>query len=344
MTPDRWTLALENGALAPAGGRLLALMPRGEADLAAFAGADITAVQGFRPDHDRLQSRGFDVVPELEDAAPGFDAALVQIVKSRVRTLAAVAEALSLLKPGGLLMVDGAKEEGIEAILKAVRALLPVDEVYSKAHGKLFWLHRPEELPGELAEWIALPETIAAGYVTAPGGFSADAPDRGSEILVALAPALKGRVADLGAGWGYVAGEVLAEQEGIEYLDLIEADHAMLEAARANVDDPRAAFHWADATRFEPSEPYDAILCNPPFHTGRRADPDLGRAFIAAATRMLSPSGKFIMVANRHLPYEAALKEAFATGRQIGELEGYKLYEASKPRRASGRTSGGRKR
>jgi 16S rRNA (guanine1207-N2)-methyltransferase len=59
---------------------------------------------------------------------------------------------------------------------------------------------------------------------------------------------------------------------------------------------------------------------------------------------MLAPSGKFVMVANRHLPYEAALREAFGTGRLLGELEGYKLYEAAKPRQAAGRTSGGRKR
>jgi 16S rRNA (guanine1207-N2)-methyltransferase len=118
----------------------------------------------------------------------------------------------------------------------------------------------------------------------------------------------------------------------------------MLEAARVNVDDPRAAFHWADATRFDPEEPYDAIISNPPFHTGRRADPGLGRAFISAAARMLKPSGKFIMVANRHLPYEAALKDAFGTGRLIGELEGYKLYEAGKPRQGPGRPSRGHRR
>jgi 16S rRNA (guanine1207-N2)-methyltransferase len=342
MAPDRWTLALESGALPRPGGRLLALMPHGEADLAAFESDEVLAVQGFRPDHDRLAARGFDVVPELDPEAGGFDTALVQIVKSKVRTLSALAEALAALKPGGLLLVDGPKDEGIEAILKAVRGHLDVDEVFSKSHGKLFWLTRPEVLPADLEEWIALPETTEEGYVTAPGGFSADGPDRGSEILVALVPKLTGRVADLGAGWGYIAGEILAEQEGIEHLDLIEADHAMLAAARVNVDDPRAAFHWADATRFEPEAPYDAILCNPPFHVGRRADPALGRAFIAAAARMLAPGGKFIMVANRHLPYEAALKDAFGTGRLIGELEGYKLYEAAKPKQA-GRISRGRR-
>ncbi|MFW5881471.1 MAG: methyltransferase, partial [Roseicyclus sp.] len=325
-------LALEGGALPPPGGRLLALMPRGEADLGGLGAGQVLAVQGFRPDYDRLAARGIDVVPELGEAG-GFDTALVQIVKARARTLGAIAEGLAALRPGGTLLVDGAKEEGIEAILKVLRAEFEIGGVFSKAHGKLVWLTRPERLPEAVAGWIPAPTVTADGHVTAPGGFSAEGPDRGSELLVALAPPLAGRVADLGAGWGYIAGEVLAEQPGIDRLDLIEADHAMLEAARANVDDPRAAFHWADATRFAPEDLYDAILCNPPFHSGRRADPGLGRAFIAAAARMLKPAGKFVMVANRHLPYEAALREAFATGRMLGELEGYKLYEASKPRR-----------
>jgi len=38
------------------------------------------------------------------------------------------------------------------------------------------------------------------------------------------------------------------------------------------------------------------------------------------------------MVANRHLPYEDTLKAHFGTGRLLGELEGYKIYEAAKPK------------
>ena len=112
-----------------------------------------------------------------------------------------------------------------------------------------------------------------------------------------------------------------------------QADHAMLEAAKINVDDPRAAFHWADALRFAPPKPYDVILCNPPFHVGRRADPSLGRSFIQSAARHLTLRGRFFMVANRHLPYEDTLKTSFATGSMLGELEGYKIYEAVKPKK-----------
>ena len=327
MTPSRWTLAVDSGEIAPPAGPVLAMQARGDVSFDGFPGP-VTVVQGFKPDHDRLAARGLTVVTEPEGS---FDAALIQIVKSRAASFSAIAEAMGHLPPGALVMVDGQKEEGIEAIVKALRLVVEVEGVMSKAHGKLAWFRRPATLPQQVLDWIAAPQQTEAGYVTAPGGFSADGPDRGSEILVALVPELTGRVADWGAGWGYIAGEILAEQEGIATLDLIEADHAMLDCAQMNIDDPRARFHWADATTFQPEAGYDAILCNPPFHTGRRADPDLGRAFIAAAARALAPKGRFFMVANRHLPYEGTLKAAFGTGRLLGELEGYKIYEAAKP-------------
>ena len=46
------------------------------------------------------------------------------------------------------------------------------------------------------------------------------------------------------------------------------------------------------------------------------------------------------MVANRHLPYEAALKSHFGTGRMLAEIHGYKLYEAAKPKGARGAKRG----
>ena len=330
MTPDRWTLALEAGEIALPAGPVLVMGARGDGDYAALGA--VTCVQGFAPDHDRLAARGLAVSPELPEG-DSYDCALVQIVKAKAGTMAAIVAALGAVRPGGLLLVDGKKDEGIETIMKLVRAELEIAGSLSKAHGKLFWLIRPADLPEAVLGWVTEPVETEEGYLTMPGGFSADGPDRGSELLVALVPQLTGRVADLGAGWGYIAGEVLAEQEAITALDLIEADHAMLAAAATNIDDPRARFHWADVTRFQPDAPYDAILCNPPFHVGRHADPDLGRAFIAAAARMLTPQGRFFMVANRHLPYEEALKAAFGTGRLLGELEGYKIYEAAKPKR-----------
>jgi 16S rRNA (guanine1207-N2)-methyltransferase len=170
-----------------------------------------------------------------------------------------------------------------------------------------------------------------------PGVFSADGPDPGSQLLAQALPAnLPARVADLGAGWGWLAARVL-EREGVREVHLIEAEHSALECARLNVKDSRARFHWADALTFRPEAAFDAIVMNPPFHTGRAGAPRLGAAFIAAAARMLVPQGELWMVSNRHLPYEAVLQGAF---REVQELPGspaFKLHRAQGPRRSGAR-------
>ena len=125
----------------------------------------------------------------------------------------------------------------------------------------------------------------------------------------------------------------MLERESITRLDLVEADHAALACARRNVLDPRAAFHWADATTWQPDTCADSVIMNPPFHTGRSADPDLGRAFIVAAARALKPKGTLWLVANRHLPYEATLAQRFKHVEEIAGDTRFKILQARHPSR-----------
>ena len=79
------------------------------------------------------------------------------------------------------------------------------------------------------------------------------------------------------------------------------------------------------------------MITNPPFHTSRRGAPELGAAFIRAAAAMLAVRGRLLLVANRHLPYEAVLAQAFGRVAEIsapgGPDRGFKLLEATNPRR-----------
>ena len=73
---------------------------------------------------------------------------------------------------------------------------------------------------------------------------------------------------------------------------------------------------------------------NPPFHTGRAAEPALGQAFIANAARLLKPAGQLWLVANRHLPYETPLNEAFASLTEVAGDNRFKILHAARPRRS----------
>ena len=321
MIASRLTLALADGALALPEGRIAVFGPPAGYDLAALAREQVVVISRFFPDAVAWGRAGYVVV---QAATGDFAAALVIVPRAKDAARALIAEA-SAAAP--LVIVDGQKHDGVDSILKAVKARHTPAGVIAKAHGKLFWLEA-----AEFADWAAT-DRVVEGFITRPGVFSADRPDKGSLALAEVLPPLKGRVADLGAGWGFLARHIL-RTEAVTDLDLIEADAVALDCARINITDPRAAFHWANATTFTPSAPYDVVVSNPPFHAGRAGDPGLGQAFIAAAARILAPQGSLWMVANRHLPYEDALARAFAQTQEVGGTPGFKVIHATRPRRA----------
>ncbi|MDA7967079.1 class I SAM-dependent methyltransferase [Ruegeria sp.] len=318
MSP-RLSLALETGLSLSEPLTVIGATP--EHDLP--RGAEV--VQPFKPFHDHFVTLGFDARPEAD--TPCHDA-IVFLPRAKALARALIHQACS--RASGTVVVDGAKTDGVDSLLKDIRKRVPVEGPIAKAHGKIFWFQSD---PQTFADWAAPKAQQVDGFHTAPGVFSADGVDPASALLVQSLPRKLGpRVADLGAGWGYLSALMLAD-DSIKTLHLVEADHTALTCARANVPDPRAQFHWADATTWTAPEPLDTIVMNPPFHTSRAADPALGQGFIAAAARHLTRSGDLWMVANRHLPYEATLAEAFQRVEEVAGDNRFKVFHASRPRR-----------
>lgn len=327
MRSARFEMALKTGAIVvPPLGDIVIYRPVKGDDLSDFPTARTVVITGFKPDHDHFAAAGYRMA--LEGA---IGLAVVCLPRAKAAARAMIASAAGAVGLGGKIIVDGQKTDGVESILRDVAALgVAVGEAVSKAHGKLAVI----TAGAQLAAWAASAQTLPDGFITMPGVFSADGPDRGSALLAAVLPAkLPGRVADLGAGWGYLSRAVLA-RDGVKELDLIEADAEALDCARLNITDPRARFHWADATKHRPIKLWDAVVMNPPFHVARAADPTLGLAFLTAAQRGLLPSGKLWLVANRQLPYVAHLRSLF---KQVDDLGGdtvFRLICASYPIRA----------
>jgi 16S rRNA (guanine1207-N2)-methyltransferase len=304
----------------PKGGRVLFLGAGPGLRLPDDFAVDLNLVQPFRPPFRALEAAGFAVFPQAEGM--GYDAAFILCGRHRRRNEAWIADALARVKAGGLVLVAGSKVNGMDSLRRKLAGMVPLAGSLAKYHGIAFWFPRAAEMAavaGALAPG-ALP-LVDGRFRTAPGMFSPDHADPGSRLLVAHLPDdISGDVADFGAGWGYLAAELLSRSDAVSRIDLYEADFEALEAARGNLAAVRSSaktgFFWSDLLSEPVERRYDFIVMNPPFHTGRAAEAAIGQGMILAAARALKPGGRLYLVANRQLPYEQLLAGEF---RQSGE-------------------------
>ena len=332
------TLALALAADAPealARGELLFLNARPQRELAALAGR-MTCIQEFRPDYLACRSAGMSVLPSLSRIAPGrrFDAVLVLTGKHRRLNEAMLAEACQRARPGTPVIVSGEKDLGIAPLRKRASDHATVIASHAKHHATAFSLAAVPTFP---AEWRDIATCPAPGFTAEAGLFSADHPDPASVMLAGIVDALAdgalaGHVADFGCGWGYLSGR-MAGRHVPARLVLADASERALFHARANLAPRLSAATvcetmWCDITHEPPKGPFHVILMNPPFHRARKGDPDIGIAFIAAARKALAPRGRLLMVANRHLPYEASLELGFAKVSVLAGDNRFKVIEA----------------
>ena len=324
----------------PADGRVLFLRARNGHWWGGHSRANWVCQQSFKPFAEALERSGLDVAEPEEGAR--FPLVLILPPRQRDEARALYARAAWHLAAGGTVAAAVANNEGARAGEGDFRQLFGSAQVLSKHHCRVFWSTPAADAidVGLLAQWQGLdrPRPVGDGrQVSRPGLFAWNRIDAASALLAAHLPAtIGGRVADLGAGYGYLAIELLQRCAAITAIDLYEAEARALEPARINLENALAEFgrmvpfelHWHDVARGLPRR-YDAIVSNPPFHQGRADQPELGIAFIETAARALEPQGRFFMVANRHLPYEATLAARFSRVQTLTIQNGFKVFEAS---------------
>ncbi|CAN5175908.1 class I SAM-dependent methyltransferase [soil metagenome] len=267
----------------------------------------------------------------LEAVEPGSLERLVMLAPpGTLERRYALALGLRALAPGGALTALAPKVKGGSRLRQELQSFGTEVAESAKAHHRICVVAVPPSLSEIDAAVTAGAPRIHAplGLWTQPGVFSWDRIDPGSALLMANLPAMKGEGVDFGCGVGVLAHAVLASL-AVTALTLIDIDRRAVDCAKRNVDDPRASLVWADA-RNETAAPagLDFVVMNPPFHDGGAEDRALGQAFVRRAAASLRKGGVCWMVANRHLPYEAALNEAFTRYALRAESGGYKVFEA----------------
>lgn len=268
----------------------------------------------------------------MESAAPeSADGFVVAAPAGTVERRYVLALALRALKAGAPLTALAQNEKGGTRLAKELSAFGCEVAAESKRHHRICRTVRPVVL-NEVAQAIEDGQPRFAddlGQWTQPGVFSWDAHDAGTLLLISVLPTLSGRGADLGCGIGLLATAVLAHPE-VTHLDLVDVDRRAIAAARRNVSDKRATFHWADARRAPALEDLDFVVMNPPFHDAGIEDKGLGQAFVRRAHQILRPGGTLWVVANRHLPYEGVMSSLFVSADLRAEGQRFKVYEARK--------------
>ena len=321
---DTLLLPFATGALTwPSTAETLFMRARGGAALKALPTDRLVCAQSFKPFADALRAMGLTLA---EVSAQKFPLVLLLPPRQREESRALLARALQRVEPGGTVVASALNNEGARSAEGDLERLAGPVHSLSKNKCRVFWATATAQMMDAnlIAEWAAL-----------------DAPRRIADGRFLSRPTdLVGCGADLGAGFGYLAAEVLARCPGVSALDLYEAEARGLDLARSNLlDDVQRGEHrhvalnffWHDVTKgLDKPQHYDFIVSNPPFHQGRADQPEIGCAFIVAAAAALRPAGCLWLVANRHLPYEQVLRENFRKVRTVAEEQGFKVIEAIK--------------
>lgn len=333
---------IETGAVdIPREGPVLVLNAEPGPWLAQMPAERLVLRTSLKPAHDALVAGGYTLLPVDSLSLPQAGLTILLAPRQRDYMRALMARALIAAPEGGVVLACLPNRLGARTAERSLGELAGETESLSRRKCRAFWTVKAQaRLDTPLATAFIeadAPRQVAPGLWSRPGLFSWDRADPGSELLADTVPEhVKGIGADFGAGNGFLSRELLRHCEGIERMDLYEADYRAIGCIEANLEGMEARYRasWADVLGDDiPQGTYDFIVMNPPFHTGRADNPELGKAFIRSAARALRPSGKLWMVANRHLPYEAEITSWFRSHQIIEDEDGYKIILAEKPSR-----------
>ncbi|MBB4198040.1 methyltransferase [Rhodoblastus sphagnicola] len=266
----------------------------------------------------------------LEDSSD-LDNLVMLAPPGAIERRAVLALALRALKPGAPLLALAPKDKGGGRLVKDLADLGCACVETAKRHHRICLTQGGGDSDAlDVAIRAGAPRlSDAMGLWTQPGVFSWDRIDPGTALLAEHLPEFSGRGADFGCGFGVLAHKILASSR-VKSLLMIDIDRRAVDLCARNVDDSRAKIVWEDVRRLKKTEPLDFVVMNPPFHDSGHENKGLGIAFIERAAEFLRTGGVCWLVANRHLPYEAALEGKFRSVAPVAAASGFKVIEAVK--------------
>lgn len=264
-----------------------------------------------------------------------FDAAVLFLPKSR--DLANyLLNALASRLGGKQLFLVGEKRGGIEGAAKQLHAFGKPRKLDSARHCQL-WQVQVDTPP----EAVSL-DSLARRYelelpdrplsvITLPGVFSHGRLDRGTALLLEKLSGLPtGHVLDFGCGAG-VLGAAIKQRYPQSQVTLLDVDAFAAASSRLTLaaNGLEAEVIVGDGIDAAPLH-LDAILSNPPFHTGVHTDYSASETMLRKAREHLKHGGELRLVANSFLRYQPLIEKHVGICAVLAEGQGFKVYRAKR--------------
>lgn len=253
-------------------------------------------------------------------------------------------ESLNAARTGGTIAVCGPNSGGIRSLIDDATGLYGAarDEISQRKQrlgvyviaddrpAAPAWTTEDGITPGTWATFSATLAGQSTELVTLPGVFSGDGLDDGTALLLDHLPDLVGkRVLDLGCGNGPIG--IAAARGGAALVTMTDVNLLAVAAVRENIARAGATNATAVASDLYGAihdQRFDVILCNPPFHAGQRVDLDIAQQIVRQAPSVLADDGEIVLVANRFLAWDKALRETFGASERVAETERYHVLSA----------------
>lgn len=264
-----------------------------------------------------------------------FDAAVLFLPKSR-ELAAYLLNALASRLAGKRLFLVGEKRGGIEGAARQLHAFGKPRKLDSARHCQLWQVDietAPQPVALEsLAQRYSLPlQDGPLEVVTLPGVFSHGRLDRGTALLLEHLDGLpNGRLLDFGCGAG-VLGAWLKRRYPQSEITLLDVDAFAVASSRLTLaaNGLSGEVICGDGIDAAPGH-LNAIISNPPFHTGVHTDYKASETLLRKANEHLQKGGEVRLVANSFLRYQPIIEAHFGPCEILAEGQGFRIYRASR--------------
>ncbi|GAA3911924.1 class I SAM-dependent methyltransferase [Litoribacillus peritrichatus] len=275
-----------------------------------------------------------------------FEAILYRVSKEKAVVHHIINQSASVLKEGGLLYLAGGKHEGIKTYTDKAAKYLNCDKQIEKLNKDL-WLaslhnHHSDQTKLDdknYSELTTIGTNNGLTFISKPGVFGWNKIDQGSDLLIEQMPEFikrqnisddlkTGRVLDLGCGYGYL----LANMKPYGFSTFVGTDNnasaiAAIQATLA-ANDMEADIIPANCADTI-TDPFDAIVCNPPFHQGFSVENEMTDRFLATTRRLLVSGGAALFVVNAFIPLEEKAKKYFKRIDLLAHNKSFKVIRLS---------------